>query len=306
MNPVQSAHTYIDRVLTRPGQSPIAARSSPQGRSHALARCVGRCCGAVTAHGGSGGGCASGTARYRWPRRRAAAGGLALPQGARGSVCARHLTDTQLHSLHKSPSAVTISPQSNPRLGPPRSRPWNAAQVSRPTVIRFGPNDYRMWAYGREANFSALYHHFSFGRSGHFVSSDGGRGRVARTGSRALVRARSRAVEASARRARRAAVAACTATRRDRGPAATRPPARVAQRRATPQSSVGRPRPPSPTDAPAAPPLPPSRRRPLGAGRRRRRAGQRVGPAGGHGPVRRRRRRHLGRVLPQGDVLRTR
>jgi hypothetical protein len=40
-------------------------------------------------------------------------------------------------------------------------------------VIRFGPNDWRMWAYGREANFSALYHHFSFGRSGHFVSSDG-------------------------------------------------------------------------------------------------------------------------------------
>ena len=47
------------------------------------------------------------------------------------------------------------------------------AQVSSPTVIRFGPTDWRMWAYGREANFSSLYPNFSFGRSGYFVSSDG-------------------------------------------------------------------------------------------------------------------------------------
>ena len=38
-------------------------------------------------------------------------------------------------------------------------------------VLKFGPDDYRMWAYGREVNFGSDYS--VFGRSGYFTSADG-------------------------------------------------------------------------------------------------------------------------------------
>lgn len=46
-------------------------------------------------------------------------------------------------------------------------------QASMPVVFRVSAQDYRMWAYGRELNFSSQYTNSSFGRSGYFTSVDG-------------------------------------------------------------------------------------------------------------------------------------
>ena len=45
-------------------------------------------------------------------------------------------------------------------------------QASMPVVLRISAQDYRMWTYGRELNFSQ-YKGSAFGRSGYFTSMDG-------------------------------------------------------------------------------------------------------------------------------------
>ena len=45
-------------------------------------------------------------------------------------------------------------------------------QASMPVVLRISAQDYRMWTYGRELNFSQ-YKDSAFGRSGYFTSMDG-------------------------------------------------------------------------------------------------------------------------------------
>ena len=45
-------------------------------------------------------------------------------------------------------------------------------QASMPVVLRVSAQDYRMWTYGRETNFSQ-YKETIFGRSGYFTSMDG-------------------------------------------------------------------------------------------------------------------------------------
>lgn len=48
-----------------------------------------------------------------------------------------------------------------------------AMQASMPVVLKVSAQDYRMWAYGRELNFSMQYNQSTFGRSGYFTSADG-------------------------------------------------------------------------------------------------------------------------------------
>ncbi|KAL3141801.1 hypothetical protein ABBQ32_004475 [Trebouxia sp. C0010 RCD-2024] len=50
---------------------------------------------------------------------------------------------------------------------------WFSLKASMPVVFRVSARDYRMWAYGRELNFSSQYANSSFGRSGYFTSLDG-------------------------------------------------------------------------------------------------------------------------------------
>eukprot|EP00878_Enallax_costatus_P018572 GHUV01019558.1.p1 GENE.GHUV01019558.1~~GHUV01019558.1.p1 ORF type:complete len:414 (+),score=54.32 GHUV01019558.1:1205-2446(+) len=49
---------------------------------------------------------------------------------------------------------------------------WYSFKVSNPVVLQLGPQDYRMWAYGREAGYQGSPA-VSFGRTGYFTSKDG-------------------------------------------------------------------------------------------------------------------------------------
>ncbi|KAI8462898.1 MAG: hypothetical protein J3K34DRAFT_462708 [Monoraphidium minutum] len=71
------------------------------------------------------------------------------------------------------PAAPFALPLDAGRVMAQKAGTWYSHKVSSPVVIRFAPDDWRMWAYGREVDFSPLYPNWSFGRSGYFVSSDG-------------------------------------------------------------------------------------------------------------------------------------